>query len=139
MNGTFTILDHPSDLGIEAVGGTLEKIFEAAARGLMSVILDPASVGCIETREVRLKGTSHEQLLVRWLSEVLYLYDGEHFAAKEFTIRSLTTSALVAEISGERCSREHHKTRLDVKAVTYHQLAITKSGRKFTARVFLDI
>jgi SHS2 domain-containing protein len=139
MTPGFTILDHPSDLGIEAVGGTLEKVFATAAEGLMSVILDPELVECIETRDVRLKGTSHEQLLVKWLSEVLYMYDGEHFAGKEFIIRSLTPSSLVAVVSGERFSREHHRSRVDVKAVTYHQLEITKAPRKFTARVFLDI
>src|SRR5258708_39592458 len=109
MDSGFTILDHPADLGIRAVGSTLEQVFERAAEGLMSVIIDPASVACTEKRRVRLEGSGHEQLLVKWLSEVLYLYDGEEFVGKEVTLANLTSSALSGGIAGEKFSPERHR------------------------------
>jgi SHS2 domain-containing protein len=46
------ILDHPADLGIEAYGQTLAESFEQAALGLISVILDPATVRQVEAERL---------------------------------------------------------------------------------------
>ena len=48
----FMILDHPADLGIEAYGQTLAESFEQAALGLISVILDPATVRQVEAERL---------------------------------------------------------------------------------------
>ena len=135
----FTILEHPSDLGIEARGGTLATAFENAAAGMMSVILDTSTVVAHETRPVEIYGSDREQMLVRWLSEVLYLYDGQRFAAAEFSLQELTPTHLRATIRGEPLDAERHRTKVDVKAVTYHQLEVHDSGQRAFVRVFLDI
>jgi SHS2 domain-containing protein len=86
MQPGFVILDHPADLGIEARGRTLAEAFEQAAIALMSIILDLTTVEPKELRRVQLKATDQEQLLVRWLEELLYLYDGENFVGSKFVI-----------------------------------------------------
>jgi SHS2 domain-containing protein len=139
MTPGFTILDHPADLGIEACGQTLAESFEQAALGLMSVILDPETVELVESREIYLDAIDTEQLLVRWLAEILYLYDGLHFAPVKFAISSISENHLQAILSGERCNQEKHLTRLDVKAITYHQLSIEQNEMGSRLRVFLDI
>jgi len=135
----FIILDHPADLGIEAYGQTLAESFEQAALGLMSVILDPATVEPFEAREVSLDAVDTEQLLVKWLAEILYLYDGQHFVPVKFSIRSISQSHLHASLWGEEFSVEKHLTRLDVKAITYHQLLVRQDENGSRVRVFLDI
>lgn len=139
MKGTFRILEHPADLGIEAEGATLGDAFAAAAYGLVSIILDPTTVEPCHTREVQLAASDDEQLLVRWLSEILYLYDGQGFVAKEFEIDQLAPTALHARVRGEKLDLRKHHTKLDVKAVTYHQLEIAETHSGVRVRVFLDI
>jgi SHS2 domain-containing protein len=139
MKRGYSIIDHPSDLGIEARGNSLSEAFEEAARALIAVIVDPSSVQTIESRSVRIAAQDKEQLLVRWLSEILYLYDGNHFAGKVFHIHELTTNEIRADILGEEFSPGRHRTRIDVKAITYHQISVTESSRGATLRVFLDI
>jgi SHS2 domain-containing protein len=135
----FTILDHPSDLGIEARGTTLAEAYQNAACGLMSLILECARVEPREIRDVTITATDHEQLLVRWLSEILYLYDGQQFASREFHISELGATTLRATLRGEPFSPDKHHTRLDVKAVTYHQIQVREDQGGATVRVFLDI
>ena len=135
----FTILDHPADLGIEAYGQTLAESFEQAALGLISVILDPATVEPFEARAVDLDAVDTEQLLVKWLAEILYLYDGQHFVPVKFSICSISQSHLQASLWGETFSEEKHLTRLDVKAITYHQLLVRQDENGSRVRVFLDI
>lgn len=138
LQQAFTILDHPSDLGIEATGATLADAFASAAAGMMSVIVDPSTVNAVEQRPVHVSASDIGQLLVRWLSEVLYLYDGGRFIACRFDVRQLTATALDAVIHGEMLDLARHRTRLDVKAVTYHQLLIEETtGAR--VRVYLDI
>jgi SHS2 domain-containing protein len=133
------ILEHPADVGISAHGETLQEAFEEAARGLMAVILDPATIHPTTARTVSVTASDHEQLLVRWLSEVLYLYDGRRFPCAEFSIHELGPTWLVATVRGEELDTSRHQTRLDVKAVTYHQLEVREAPGRAVVRVFLDI
>jgi SHS2 domain-containing protein len=135
----FTILDHPADLGIEAFGKTLAEAFEQAAVGLMSIILDLSRIKPKESRRILLRSSDSESLLVRWLGEVLYLYDGEHFVSARFRVNELSLGRLTAEIYGERFDARRHETRMDVKAVTYHQLEVHQDEERSWVRVFLDV
>ena len=135
----FVLLDHPADLGIEAWGDTLSEAFENAAAGLIAVILDPEHVVARESRDLCLSGVDREHLLVRWLSEVLYLYDGERFVPKEFSISELGQNTLRARLRGEEYSPTVHVARMDVKAITYHQLELESGASGCRVRVYLDI
>jgi SHS2 domain-containing protein len=139
MKPPFTILEHPADLGIEATGATLAEAFENAAAALMSIILDTSTVQLRETREITLFASDREQLLVKWLSEVLYLYDGQRFVGKEFKVLPIAETRLQASVRGEAFATEKHSTRLDVKAVTYHQLKIEEDAHGARVVVYLDI
>jgi len=135
----FVILDHPADLGIEAHGKTLAESFEQAALGLMSVIVDLATVEPIQSKKLQLKAADVEQLLVKWLAEILYLYDGQRFVASTFTVTKLASEQLNATVRGEKLSAAKHLTKLDVKAITYHQLLVCEDEQGARVRVFLDI
>ena len=139
MQTGYTILEHPSDIGIEARGATLADAFEQAARGMMSVIINLSTVDCQTTREIIVTAADVEQLLVKWLSEILYMYDGQQFIMKEFQIQALTDTELKAMVKGEIYSSSKHQTKLDVKAVTYHQLIVEENDNGGLVRMFLDI
>jgi SHS2 domain-containing protein len=139
MNKEFKILDHPADLGIEARGPTLAEAFSTAAVGLMSVILDLSTVSPKEEKEIIVTAGDVEQLLVKWLSEILYLYDGRRFVCKEFAIHRLEPTGLRAVVRGEEFSEAKHRTKLDVKAITYHQLLVEEKNDGGLIRVYVDI
>ncbi len=139
MEPGFTILEHPSDVGLEAWSPSLAGAFEEAALGLMSLILDPPPPHTPEARPVMLTAADAEQLLVRWLSEVLFLFDGKGFAPAAFEIHELTPGALRATIRGEPLSGHLHRGKLDIKAVTYHQLLVRRDRDGWRVRVFFDI
>ena len=139
MIGSFTILEHPADMGIEARGETVSQAFEQSAIGLMSIIVELSSVSIKDEQTIELHASDREQLLVKWLTEILYLYDGQQFVSKKFHIDELTNTSLHATIRGEPLSAEKHQTLLDVKAITYHQLLIEEQEHQSIIRVFLDI
>ncbi len=139
MNPGFTILEHPADMGIEATGETLAQAFEQAASGMMSIILDVSTIEKKETRSINLQAGDIEQLLVKWLTEILYFYDGQQFVACSFSIHILKETDLEATINGEQFQAEKHQTKLDVKAVTYHQILVQQNESEARVRVYFDI
>jgi SHS2 domain-containing protein len=139
MNPRFQILEHPADVGIEAYGNSLEELFENAAYGLFSLISVPERIGMGQRLHRTLDSMDLENLLVRWLNELLYLYDGENFLTARTDVRSVSQTSLEGFILGETYDSEKHELKLDVKAVTYHQLQIENTSGRWKARFFVDV
>jgi SHS2 domain-containing protein len=133
------ILEHPADIGIEARGSTSVEAFGRAAAALLSLVVDPSTVASREQRRVSVQAADREQLLFRWLSEVLYLYDGAGFVSKEVQVTAWTPTSLEALLTGEPFRPGKHITRTDIKAVTYHQLSVWQDADGWGVRVYVDI
>ncbi|HCA80415.1 MAG TPA: archease [Bacteroidetes bacterium] len=139
MESGFRILEHPADMGIEASGPDLREAFRQAALGLISIVVDPSSVGLSVQKTSSVEGTDAENLLVRWLSEILYLYDGEDYLVGGIEILKMSPTGLSANLRGEFVDEQRHRLKMDVKAVTYHQLSVSQGPEGAVVRVFLDI
>jgi SHS2 domain-containing protein len=139
MESGYRILEHPSDTGIEAWGADLSQAFRQAALGMVSIVDDPAAVQSSIQKEIAIEGSDLENLLVRWLSEILYLYDGEDFLVGQIELHELSSTKLRAVVLGERVDEQRHSLRMDVKAVTYHQVSVNVGSSGCAVRVFLDV
>ncbi|MBI5078984.1 archease [Candidatus Saganbacteria bacterium] len=120
----FKIIDHPSDVGIIAYGGTREEIFENAAYGLFSLMADMEKVSPKETIKITVKAQDPESLLVNWLNELIFNEDAKKMLFKEFKIEELTDTRLKAVAAGEKINLNLHSLFRSVKAATYNQLRI---------------
>lgn len=139
MQEGYSILEHPADIGLEAHGKSLKEVFEYAAVGLMSIVVDPTGIEPVEQRFLTVTATDLENLLVKWLSEILYLYDGQEFVVAEVTIERIAPTGIEAIVSGDIIDPGKHQFRTDVKAVTYHQLKVEEKQEGCMVRVFFDI
>jgi SHS2 domain-containing protein len=135
----FEILEHPSDLGIEARGATMEEAFQHAAFGLMSIIAGSSKIEADEKRLISIQARDRENLLVRWLSEILYLYDAEKFLTADTKVERMNNTSLNATILGQQFDASKHELKLDVKAITYHNLMVEHLNDIWITRVFVDI
>jgi len=134
----YRVFEHTADVGIEAYGHTLEEAFENAAKGMFSIITNGSKIDSKEKRVVQLAVDSdEEQLLVDWLSELLYINDVEGLVFGEFKVS--IGNELVGEAWGEKYDREKHGYGTEIKAVTYHMLQIKRNKKGFQIRVLFDI
>lgn len=129
-------LDHTADVGIRAHGATLDELFAAAAAGMFSLVADLRKVRAVGEVEVRVKADDLEALMVRWLSELLFLHETQRLLLKEFDVRIDGTS-LDARARGETIDKKRHELKLNIKAVTYHRLRIDRKAG--LAEVIFDI
>ncbi|HUB32605.1 MAG TPA: archease [Bryobacteraceae bacterium] len=139
MPGTFEILEHPADIGFRAFGFSLPALFANAALALLSIAGDPAAAEPRHEYRLAVESGDRESLLVDWLSEVLYWWDGKRVAFHEFRIGRFTDQSLEAVALGEPREAVRHQAKVIVKAVTYHQLKIERVGANWIAEVYLDV
>jgi SHS2 domain-containing protein len=129
-------LDHTADVGIRAYGASLEELYASAAAGMFSLIADLRKVRAVGEVEVRASADDPEALMVRWLSELLFLHDTQRLLLKDFDVH-LNGLSLRAHARGEAIDKARHELKLNIKAVTYHRLRIdAKAG---FAEVIFDI
>ena len=105
----------------------------------MSVVAGVSKIEPRQTRPIVLQALDRENLFVRWLTEILYLYDAEKFLTADVKFETLTDTFMKANIIGEPYTVSKHELKLDVKAITYHQLKVEDHDGDWTARVFVDI
>jgi SHS2 domain-containing protein len=141
-NPRYRILPHTADGKFRAYGRTLEEAFGNAALAMVSLMWDWTTIEPLERREIRVEGPDRERLLVRFLGEIVYLFDHQCFLLGRVAELGIAGGArggleLRAVVEGEplRDGREIHG---DVKAVTYHDLMI-EAGDGFTVQVVVDM
>ena len=135
----FELLEHPADIGFRVRGASLPDLFANAALAMLSIAAELDDVRPAGTYELSAEGSDYESLLVNWLNEVLYRFDGERIAFCEFCIHHLDTSAVRATALGEPRDPARHRPKLIVKGVTYHQIKVARDGEGWFAEVYLDI
>lgn len=135
----FRTLEHTADIGFEAFGSTREEAFANAARALFDLIVESSGIDSRGEVFVEVQGPDPASVLVNWLSELLYLHDAEGWLFRDFEIQSLHDTSLTARAFGEKLQRSRHQLKLQVKAITYHQLALEEIPRGWRAQVYVDI
>src|ERR671936_2578007 len=77
-------LSHTGDLGMVAYGQDLPELFAHAAWAMFDLMSDATTIRPQQTMTLSVSATDLEDLLVRWLSELLYLYDTQRLLCRPF-------------------------------------------------------
>jgi SHS2 domain-containing protein len=137
---TYELIDHTADVGVKAYGKTLSEAFENASKGMFDIITDKSEIEPIGQYDVKLEAPNLEQLLVDWLSELLYLNSAQNLVFGLFKVMELDEKkpSLYARAFGEKFNISKHKIGSEIKAVTYHMLEV-KNKKPYSVQVLFDI
>ena len=131
--------DHTADLGVEAFGKTPKELFANAAFAVFDILSDLKHVNPIVEKKVVVDGDGWEDLLINYLREILYLYNGEGLLLKEFSIDVINERHLEGRVSGEPFNPARHRINTEIKAVTYHQATVKEERGVWQGRVIFDV
>ena len=137
--GSFESIEHTADVGIAVRAATLRDLFETAAEGMFSFLIDPMQVDNRAWRERRIEADDVGGLLVAWLNDLLVLLAAEQFLPRIFVVDEVTDRRLHATIHGEPVDPANHHFKLDIKAATYHMLSVNQTDDGWSARIIFDV
>lgn len=127
-DGVYAELDHPADAFVEIWGSGLPELFENALFTLYDHVADIGGFETERTETITVEGPSPADALRSLLTEALYRFATEGFvaAAAQVEVQGQTGHALrvTAVLHGETVDRTRHSLATEVKAITYHRLAV---------------
>ncbi len=133
----YELIEHTADVGVKAYGKTLAEAFEHAAIGMFDIITDESAIQPIGEYTIVLEAPDLEQLLVDWLSQLLFLNGAYDLVFGRFEV-TLTGMNLSARVFGEKYDTKKHRMGVEIKAVTYHMLQVHEEDPLFV-QVLFDI
>ena len=139
MKNGFRIIDHTADVGLEAQAPDLAQLFANAARGMFSIISPLQQVQPVQQLHLEVTADRLEDLMVGWLSELLYLFSTRHMLFCRFEIDHIDDCRVLANAVGEPIDLSRPELYTEIKAVTYHDLKVERLDNAWTARVFFDV
>ncbi len=119
----YKVMDHTADLMIRSFGETLEECFANAGYALFDQTVDLSNVDLIQKVHFEISEEVIEDRLYSFLSELLFIEDCDNLILKEIKV-SFEGQKIICNARGEHLDRSKHRTRSEIKAVTYHMLDI---------------
>ena len=132
----FEVVDHTADWSLRVYGPDLAALFEQAALGMASLLVaNVAAVGDGVERPFTFEEFDTETLLVEWLSELAYWAETERLIFTQFHFEAIDeTSLQVTAHGGHVAELQKH-----IKAVTFHNLAITPTPTGLETTIVFDV
>jgi len=122
-----------------ARGTDLKNLFEGAARSMMQIMVRGRSDERTGAIRLAVTGEDLSDLMVRWLGEVLYLFEGEKQVVMDVGVDFISPSRLDATLKTVPLDPNLHEILCEIKAVTYHQIQVAEKGDRWEARVVFDL
>jgi len=99
MNSTPLTYQITADLGIIVEGTDEKNLFIRAAYAMTDLMVEDDISKKTVIKDVSLQGEDFPDLMVRWLGEVLYLFDGENLIVNSIEIKSISPIQLKSTLT----------------------------------------
>lgn len=134
----YEVLSHTADTAILVHGTTLEEILENAAFAMFDLMFGIVDLVGEDRVQVEVEATTTEDLLVDWLSTLLFEAETRDLALCSFGIDTLGDRRLSGWAMGVPVASVE-LIGSPVKAITYHDLVVAQRARGWSARVLFDV
>ena len=135
----YRLIDHTADFGIHVFGDDLTALFANAALATIEQITDIKKIKASRTINISADGRDWADLMINWLREVLYCWNGYELLPGGVDIEKIFPHRIEARIGVEPFDPDRHFIRQEIKAVTYHQIRVDKVSEGWEARIIFDV
>ena len=135
LTKNFEEIEHTADWAYWVKGKNLAELLIQATLGLYSLVGMQLAPEAQTTRSIQLQALDRESLLVAWLNELLYLHESEGLGFEQIAIQHLDETTIQATVTGAPTQQ----WLKDIKAVTYHNLAIRETESGLEVTLVLDV
>jgi SHS2 domain-containing protein len=126
---------HTADWELEVWAPDLPCLLEQAARGMYSLSGVELKARAAQECSINLHAGDAESLLVRFLTELLWLQQEKQLGFDRFSIRVDNNYNLQARLVGAPILKFYK----EIKAVTYHNLAVQTTSQGLRVNIVFDV
>ena len=127
-------IEHTADWELEVWAPDLPGLILNAAVGMYALVDTKLMSKPITKRTLVMNANDSEELLVSFLSELIYIAEDEGLGFDNL-ILSIEDNTLTANLSGRPIESQNK----EIKAVTYHNLKIIETDKGLEATVVFDV
>ena len=137
----YKLFDHTADIGVEISGRTRKELFVNAAAALFDVMIEnkAGQKAAKQKKKISVEGADVADLLINFLRELLYLFNGEQFITGSCEIINFNNTEIAVQLTGEKFSNTRHLTKTEIKAVTYSGAKVERLKDGWKARIIFDV
>lgn len=143
----YRYLEHSTDAIVQAHGSSLEELFENSAMGLVNIMFDIDKVENRQSETIIASDENLENLLFDWLEKILLKIFIDQIVLSRFSIRVFEKHEnleekryfLEAQVGGEKVNYDKHNYKIEIKAITYHELKIQCTDTSYVATFLVDL
>lgn len=135
----YRLTRNQSEVAVRVVGDSQADLFANSATALFDVMADIEKIEIKERIPLEVEGADRDDLMVNWMRELLYLYQGSGYLLKEFKIHEVKDSIVKAEVCGEKIDPDRHEIKQEIGAVAFHKSRMQKTGSQWIAQVIFEI
>ena len=139
MLKSYEVLEHTADIGIRVKSSSLEGLFKNAALAITGISAEKQNIQLPEKHKIiiRQKAVGVEELFINWLNELLSVSAAECLIFEDIKINEINEKFVDAVAIGT--DMRNYKINTEIKAATYHQLKVQRSGPFWKAEVIFDV
>ena len=134
---SYIELPHTADIKIRVTSESLEGLFSETATAMMTILYGRTGPGTIH-RTISIGSDSPEELMIDFLSEVLYISEVDGLVFSSFSV-SLAGNSLTATLTGEPFDPSKHRGGAEIKGVSYSGLRILKEDDAYVLDILFDV
>lgn len=137
----FEYSPHTGDVAVRVCGESLEELFHHAAMALVHTMVDPAGLDGPEfERRCDTDESDLEMALNVWLTIFLSAGMGEGLFPHRIRVEAVEPPGRVRAVFwSRRFDAARHRLKTELKAVTFHGLAVTPTQGGWQSTVVFDI
>ena len=139
MQTRYEFFDHTADIGIRVFAATLAGLVQPAGQALYEVIGELAPGGEPEALRLSFSGDEPALLLRDYLAELLRRFETDGQIVTQVEVEEFDDARLAVAARLCRVDRQRSALEREVKAITYHELAIRRSADGYEATCIVDI
>ena len=135
----YRLIDHTADFGIEVKGTDQNNLYVNAALAMFDLITNTSTLVGKSDSSLNVQGSDMCDLMINWLRELLYLWNGEKMLLKVADIHSISEKKLSATITYDLFEPDIHEIKNEIKAVTYHKIKVEQKSEYWISNIIFDV
>jgi SHS2 domain-containing protein len=135
----YRLIDHTADFGLHVYGSDSKELFANSAHAMFDLITGVDKLEGSDDCNIQVEGDDWPDLMVNWLRELLYCWNGKEMLVKTADILALSENGLSATVKFDQYVPDHHIIKTEIKAVTYHQIQVISGPSGWEAKIIFDV